>query len=251
VVYIVVTVRCNNVAGDRNYKVNHRLPLYSLTAGQVDGLQVLVQRFRSGMTLFRYPPHLPPSFRNIIITLPGHGTVFLLHWFLERARNKNTSCTVKTHFVSTWYDQIHSVGLRNAFSYGWRILIKFIFGQLTRRAVGVGVVKYKRLKSDINRNKSSCLYAHYEGVWAGGCMAPLISTPGTTWRWVINFAPRPLCSCTLHLPGINPRFFGRPTVAWSQYRRRCSVLCDARTCTSIFYLMISMKHSLNTCRYWS
>lgn len=79
VVYIVVAVRFNNYAGDRNYRVNHRLPLYSLTAGQVDGLQVLVQRFRSGVTLFRYPPHLPPCFRNIIITLPGHGTVFLLH----------------------------------------------------------------------------------------------------------------------------------------------------------------------------
>jgi hypothetical protein len=116
VAYIVVTAGCNNFAGDGNYRLNHRLPLYSLTAGQVDGLQVLVQRFRSGVTLFRYPPHLSPCFRNIINTLPGHGTVFLLHWFLERARNKNTSCTAKTHFVSTWYDQIHSAGLRNAFS---------------------------------------------------------------------------------------------------------------------------------------
>jgi len=138
VVCIAVIVHCNNFAGGRNHWVNRRLPLYNLTAGQVDGLRFLVQRFRSGVTLFRFPPHLSPWFRNIIIiTLPGHGTVFLLHWFLERARNKNTLCTAKTHVVWTWYDQIHSVGLRNAFSYGWRIVMKFIFEQLTRRAVGL------------------------------------------------------------------------------------------------------------------
>jgi hypothetical protein len=102
------------------------------------------------------------------------------------------------------------------------------FRTVNTKSYGVGVVKFKRLSSDINRKKSSCLYANYEGVWAGWCMAPLIFTPGITWRWVINFTPRPLCSCTLHLPGINPRFFGRPTVAWSQYRMRCSGLRHAR-----------------------
>jgi hypothetical protein len=188
----------------------------------------------------------------VILLLHCQGTVLYFCYIdfwneqetkTHHARPRHTSC-------QTWYDQIHSVGLRNAFSYGWRIIIKFIFGQLTRRTVGVGVVKYKRLRIDINRIKSSCFHAHYEGVWIGGGMAPLISTPGTTWRWVINFAPRPLCSCTLHLSGINPRFFGRPKVAWSQYRLRCSVLCDARTCTSIFYPMISMSLSLYTSRYW-
>jgi hypothetical protein len=71
--YVAATVHCNNCAGDRNHSVKHRLPLHNLTSRQIDGLQVLVRLFRSGVTLFRFPPHLPPDF--IILLLHCQGTV--------------------------------------------------------------------------------------------------------------------------------------------------------------------------------
>ena len=191
---IVVIVHCNNFASGMNHGVNHRLPLYNLTAGQVDGLQVLVQRFRSGMTLLRFPPHLPPWFRNIIIARARY-CIFATLIFGTSKKQKHImhgQDILRINVIWSnplrWPSECLFLWLANS--------NEIYFRTVNTKSCRVGVVKYKRLSSDINGNKSICLYAHYEGVWAGGCVASLISTPGTTWRWVINLAPRSLCSCT-------------------------------------------------------
>jgi hypothetical protein len=96
---VAYTVRCNNFAGDRNHSVNHRLPLRNWTAGQVDGLQVSVQRFRSGVT--RFPFLLTSLAEFVILLLHCQGTVlyccYIDFWNgqetkTHHTRPRHTSC---------------------------------------------------------------------------------------------------------------------------------------------------------------